>query len=111
MPIFKDYGEKGELLQEQYEGLNTDNLPKYADQNSIDRVRGYVDCLEDITTQFKEFLEIHGSKTWCYNTAHMIKKGTIKLYEEKELFLEFAKNFIEKISSNKDAGEKPAPLS
>lgn len=109
MPLFKEPVEGSNEILVLEERLNEANLTKYAEQNSLERVQGYIDCLEDMTKQFKEFMEIHGAKSWRYNTPHMVKKETIKVYEEKELLLEFAKNFIaEKTGNNKP--ESPNPL-
>lgn len=47
MPVFRDFSENGELLQERFETLNAENFERYVKVNGIEIAKGYLDALED----------------------------------------------------------------
>ena len=98
MPVFKDFGENGELLSECSEPLNKNNLERYIKENGVEKARGYLDALDDIQERMKSFLEIHSEKTWRYNTNQRIGTRTIEMYEEQELFIEHLSAYLKHIS-------------
>jgi hypothetical protein len=95
MPLIKYFAENGKLLETRDETLNPNNLEHYIKQNGIEKAEGYIEALKDIKKQFDSFITIHGTTTYRYNSPHKIKRETIKVYEEKEAFLDFEEAFLD----------------
>lgn len=50
MPIFKDFSENGKLLDSRHEILNVSNIERYIKEHGIERAKGYIDALIDISS-------------------------------------------------------------
>lgn len=49
MPIFENYTENGKLIQSSHELLSEKNIERYIEQYGIERAKGYLDALIDLS--------------------------------------------------------------
>lgn len=96
MPIFNDYDNDGKLLQTRQELLNVESLPRYINENNIDRAKGYIDCLEDMQKALDSILFVwNPARTGGYpNSPPTVRRETNKLFDKNEVFLTAAQKFI-----------------
>jgi hypothetical protein len=76
------------------EGLNLDSLVQYTKENSMNRVNGYLDALEDVTKVIGSGLNRIVDEKVKKNTLSNIGTQFKLLYENRTEFLKFAKDFL-----------------
>ncbi|RPD40615.1 hypothetical protein EG028_15060 [Chitinophaga barathri] len=110
MTIIKIYGASGEVLKTIDQHLDAENLPTYAEQNSADRVLGYLDCLKDLTEGFADVVFRLGDHTMP-DTNHKTTRKAMEFFRKNQKFLEQFKKIANKLpSSDKQGGESiPTP--
>ncbi|ACU63734.1 hypothetical protein [Chitinophaga pinensis] len=89
MIILKIFAANGELLETRKEGITPDNISMYAKQTSLERVEGYLKCLEDIISGLNDV--IWGKHKYRPDSKQMIATNTEKFLGEKQRFLEYGK--------------------
>ena len=115
MPIFKDFGENGELLQTRDEPLSPENFDRYQKENSIDRVQGYLDAIADITKQIDKCYikytvpaDITGLEKYTLipNSEIVFQRKVLLVNEQAQSVLHHGNSILEKLLVQ----DKPSPL-
>lgn len=88
MPVFKDFAENGDLLQSRDEPLNAENFSRYVQENGVEKAQGYLEALNDITAQMEQYFTRPFGDGYLPNSPSIIKKETLKLYDEKKALLQ-----------------------
>lgn len=111
MTVIKIYADNGELLEIIDEHLTAENLPTYAEQNSTERVLGYLDCLTDMTEGLGDVVYRPDHDHSWPDTNHNTKKKAMAFFLKNHKFLELFKAFAEKLPSADKSpdGNNPTP--